>query len=293
MEKKKELLTEENYERGKKKIKKIALIILIVGILLGGTLIVTGLVKQGQTNSQYSEESKNNKKEQLEREKQQLTQALDSEKQNLLASKTTIENKIKPVEDEIKKLEREQTDVFMNGGFSARYYEIEDKIEDLKESTKSDKNSLSVIEDALDESFDHCSFSEAKNNTYTSKYCSLKNQVSKKDAEIAGLDLEYSDFNKEFDSFDSIPFYMFGGFIIVASGMISFAIYMFAKRREIMAFTAQQVMPVAQEGIEKMAPTIGKAGASIAKEMAPMYGNIAKEISKGIKEGMQDKNKNE
>lgn len=281
MEKKKEFLTEENYERGKKKIKTIALIILIVGVLIGGSLIVTGLVKQGQTNSQYSEESKNNKKEQLEQEKQQLTQDLDAEKQNVLTSKTTIENKIKPVEDEIKKLEREKTDVFMNGGFSARYYEIEDKIEELKDSTKSDKNTLSVIEDALDESFDHCSFSEAKNNTYTSKYCSLKNQVAKKDAEIAGLDLEFSDFNKEFNSFDSIPFYMIGGFIIVASGMISFAIYMFAKRREIMAFTAQQVMPVAQEGIEKMAPTVGNA-----------MGTIGKGIAKGIKEGINEADEN-
>ena len=108
MEKKKEFLTEENYERGKKKIKTIALIILIVGVLIGGSLIVTGLVKQGQTNSQYSEESKNNKKEQLEQEKKQLTQDLDAEKQNLLTSKTTLENKIKPVEDEIKKLEREK-----------------------------------------------------------------------------------------------------------------------------------------------------------------------------------------
>lgn len=281
MEKKKEFLTEENYERGKKKIKTIALIILIVGVLIGGSLIVTGLVKQGQTNSQYSEESKNNKKEQLEQEKKQLTQDLDAEKQNLLTSKTTLENKIKPVEDEIKKLEREKTDVFMNGGFSDRYYEIEDKIEDLKESTKSDENSLSVIEDALDESFDHCSFSEAKNNTYTSKYCSLKNQVAKKDAEIAGLDLEFSDLNKEFNSFDSIPFYMIGGFIIVASGMISFAIYMFAKRREIMAFTAQQVMPVAQEGIEKMAPTVGNA-----------MGTIGKGIAKGIKEGINEADEN-
>lgn len=281
MEKKKEFLTEENYERGKKKIKTIALIILIVGVLIGGSLIVTGLVKQGQTNSQYSEESKNNKKEQLEQEKKQLTQDLDAEKQNLLTSKTTLENKIKPVEDEIKKLEREKTDVFMNGGFSDRYYEIEDKIEDLKESTKSDENSLSVIEDALDESFDHCSFSEAKNNTYTSKYCSLKNQVAKKDAEIAGLDSEFSDLNKEFNSFDSIPFYMIGGFIIVASGMISFAIYMFAKRREIMAFTAQQVMPVAQEGIEKMAPTVGNA-----------MGTIGKGIAKGIKEGINEADEN-
>ena len=55
----------------------------------------------------------------------------------------------------------------MNGGFSDRYYEIED----LKESTKSDD-------------------------------------------EIADLDLEFSNFNKEFNSFDSIPLYMIGGFIV-------------------------------------------------------------------------------
>ena len=89
-----------------------------------------------------------------------------------------------------------------------------------------------------------------------------------------------SDFNKEFDSFGSIPFYMIGGFIIVASSMIAFSIFMFTKRREIMAFTAQQVMPVAQEGIEKMTPTVGNA-----------VGTIGKELAKGIKEGINESNK--
>ena len=70
--------------------------------------------------------------------------------------------------------------------------------------------------------------------------------------------------------------------------MISFAIYRVATRREIAAFSVQQVMPVAQEGIEKMAPTFGKVGGELAKNMAPVYGEIAKEISKGIKEGLKD-----
>ena len=55
--------------------------------------------------------------------------------------------------------------------------------------------------------------------------------------------------------------------------MIPFAVFSIAFRREIMAFTAQQTMPVAQEGIEKMAPSAGVA---------------AKEIAKGIKEGLED-----
>ena len=94
-------------------------------------------------------------------------------------------------------------------------------------------------------------------------------------------------YKQEFDSYDSIPFYIIGGFIIIASCMFAGSIYMTTKQREILAFHAQQVMPVAQEGIEKMAPTIGKAGASITKEMAPAYGEVAKEISKGIKEGLK------
>ena len=48
----KKYLTEENYERGKKKIKTIALVILVVGLLIGGSLIATGLMKQGKINSQ-------------------------------------------------------------------------------------------------------------------------------------------------------------------------------------------------------------------------------------------------
>ena len=85
-----------------------------------------------------------------------------------------------------------------------------------------------------------------------------------------------------------------GGFLIGPGVMCTFIgfimRFVIGNRREIMAYTTQQVMPVAQEGIEKMAPTIGKAGASIAKEMAPVYGSIAKEISKGIKEGLKDEN---
>lgn len=54
---------------------------------------------------------------------------------------------------------------------------------------------------------------------------------------------------------------------------------MLAKRREIIAFNAQQVMPVAQEGIEKMTPTVANASSAIAQS-----------IAKGIKEGLSDDN---
>ena len=63
-----------------------------------------------------------------------------------------------------------------------------------------------------------------------------------------------------------------GIFITIVGCMIRFIV---GNQRNIIAYQAQQVMPIAQEGIEKMAPSIGTA---------------AKEISKGIKEGMSDDN---
>ena len=161
------------------------------------------------------------------------------------------------------------------------------------ESIVADKKSIDVIENALDESFDHCAFDSAKNNNYTSSYCSLKNELKAKNGEIYLLDNKYTDFNKKFESEKYVPFYIVGGFILILSIMISGSIYMMTKRREIAAFSVQQMMPIAQEGIEKMAPSVGKAGASIAKEMAPTYGQIAKEISKGIKEGLKGEEKKE
>lgn len=64
------------------------------------------------------------------------------------------------------------------------------------------------------------------------------------------------------------------GFILMAAGGITLFV---SHRREITAYTTQQVMPVAQEGIDKMAPTIG---------------NAAGEIAKGIKKGINEADKN-
>lgn len=78
-----------------------------------------------------------------------------------------------------------------------------------------------------------------------------------------------------------------GGFLSVFSfGMagIGGMILFIAHRREITAYTTQQVMPVAKETIDEMTPTMSKA----AEKMAPAAGTVAKEITKGIKEGLKD-----
>ena len=224
----KEYLNEERYQKNKKKITIVALIVLMAGLLLGGFLICKGL-------NQHSESNK---------------QKLAEEKTKLVASKKTLEEKIKPVEEQIKALEREKFT-----GFNSEYYNRKDKIEELNESIKADKEDIKIIDDALDDSFAHCEFNGPKNNSYTAEYCSLKVQVT-------------GNYNA--------MFYVLGGFVILVSLMISGSIIMFAKRREILAFQAQQVMPVAKEGIDEMSPAIGKA---------------AGEIAKGIKQGLKDDEK--
>ena len=55
------------------------------------------------------------------------------------------------------------------------------------------------------------------------------------------------------------------------------------KWREITVYTIQQVMPVEKEGIEEITLTVIKA----IEKMAAAAGKIAKEVTKGIKEGLK------
>lgn len=80
--------------------------------------------------------------------------------------------------------------------------------------------------------------------------------------------------------FSSFSGFAIGGFLmppglfLTILGLI--VRFLIGNRREITAYTTQQVMPIAKEGIEEMAPTIG---------------NAAKEITKGIKNGLKDEEK--
>lgn len=220
----KKYLTEENYQKGKRLLTIMACIVLVIGLVVGGGLIYTGLMKQKDINSQYSEENK-----------EKISQQLETEKQNLINKKNELEKK----------------------GI---------KYDSFAEYTDGEVYDLYIITEVLDPGFRHCEFEEYQENDLTSKYCSLKNNLE----EIS------DDFNKNFDSHDSIPFFMIGAFIIIASFMGAGFIFFISRGREIAAFTTQQVMPVAQEGIDTMAPTVG---------------NAAKEIAKGIKEGLNDDEK--
>ena len=113
-----------------------------------------------------------------------------------------------------------------------------------------------------------------------SKKSSCSREVNKIASKITELETEEFKLNNAFSIF-YFKNYTFlsiiGGIVIFIGGIIALAFYVIAKRREITAFGVQQVMPLAQEGMEKMAPTIGTVGKEIAKG-----------ISSGIKEGTQN-----
>lgn len=133
--------------------------------------------------------------------------------------------------------------------------ELEDKgikYDTFAEYTSGEKYDLKIITKALDPSFNYCGFDEYKDNIITSEYCKVKNNTG------------------DFASTSSI---MIGVFVSIASLMISGFIFMVAKGRHILAFTMEQAMPVAKEGVSEMAPTMGKA---------------ATEFVKGVRKGMKD-----
>lgn len=188
---KKEYLNEENYQKTKKAIKLVLIIIFTLGISLGGYLIYKGIGNNSSDN------------------KAELKADLEVKRKALEAKGITYNP-------------------------FATY-------------TDKEEYDLKIITEALDPSFDNCSFDEYKNNDLTKEYCSANSATS---------------------NFSKMSYLMFGGFVIIASCILCSGLYLnLVKRREILAYTAQQVMPVAQEGIEKMAPSIGKVAGEIAKNI--------------------------
>lgn len=283
---KKEYLSEEKYQKNVKKIRKISLTILLIGILIGGSIISLGVSKQLKINDKYSKESNDSLQEKLDSEKKKLEDkknelevnrenSLENERKNLESKKQSLEAKGVKYNSFATYNDGEIYDLYiitkvLDSSFDYCAFDeyknndLTKKYCSIYKNTDDDSKSLDVINKVLDSSVNYCSFDEYKNNTLTSKYCSLKND----------LDDNTNDFNKSFDSSKCIPFYMFGAFIIVASCMISFSVYSFSKRREMMAFTTQQMNPIVKEQIESMGTSVGRAMANAAKEINPEYKSL-------------------
>lgn len=164
-----------------------------------------------------------------------LTNELNVAKEELVTLKKSLTEKNKPTTDQIKKLEREPF-----RGFTDDYYEKQDQIAELKESIKEDTKTI----DDINYVFEHgCTFNH---NTNLNKYCDLYNTLERAN-------------NKTY----SIPFYMFGGFIIVAVLMSIIPFIFMLKGREITSFVTQQGLPIAKESVEKMGPSVAKMAKDI------------------------------
>jgi len=204
-------LNEEKYNKSKKKIKLIALLILIVGLSCGGFLIYKG------TNN--SNESK--------------------------------------IEDEKAKLEKMKTDLVEKGVTPSSDYEAGEAYD------------LYILREVLNPSFNRCFQNEFKTNKLTKEYCKLV------------------DSNSSFNRSSSIGL---GAFICISSCMISLFVFIMSKQRDIVAYQMQGVLPVGKEALEDIQPTASKVAKKHMHEVSPEVGEMAKEITKGIKEGLKDEN---
>lgn len=226
---KKELLNEENYEKTKKKITTISLIILIIALLIGSTLIALGIIK---TN----------------------TSKKDAEKVN-----------------------------------QERYNASEQRLKEIA----SEKESLNLQYNAKKQ---ECDSLDMRAKDWYSKVNQCHRDASAISSKITNLESEEFKLNNNYDKVEAknyIPLSVFGGVIIFIGGMISLSIYLIAKKRDISAFAIQQSMPLAQEVIGKMAPTIGDAGKTVIDKVGPSMGSAAGSIAKGIKDGLKGEDKSD
>ena len=277
----KEYLNEEKFQQVNNKIKRKGKLITNITLGVGILLILTGVILLI-----------NNKKDNINNDDLIESQIVAKENE-LDVEKENLQNKLVQIKNDL----------------STKKQTLLDK--GIKESSNyndGEAYDLYILDNVLDPQYHshYCSLDGYKDNDLTKDYCTLYNVINEKEhnyvcenndiiEKYCTLKTELSDlrYNKnnpvetESESFVHIPLIMIGFFVTIASLMAKFMLFSVTHRREIAAYTAQQVMPLAQEGIEKMAPTVGKAGKEIAKEMAPVYGDIAKEISKGIKEGLK------
>lgn len=261
---KKEFLTEERYEKTNKKVKTIGFTLMGIGLTVAICLVAAGLIKTNEIKEKYSKEKYDNL---ISETKEQL----DAEKENLKTILANLEADIQDELDEIKKLERVKFE-----GFNDAYYKRQDRMDEIKKQIKPIQEDIYDIENCIEDSI--C----MSNNDKLEKYQTLNSKY----LEYKNTDLEHK---IKWETSDYTFLYALAFMALFIGFGFGGMIILMSKRRELLAYTAQQVMPIAQEGMEKMAPSVGKAGKTIMDEMAPAYGKLAKEISKNIKEGLDDK----
>ena len=109
---KKEYLNEENYQKNKKKIKIVATLVLIIGLLIGGGLIATGLTKNSQAKLSVEEINE-------------------------------VQTEIDSYNTQLSSLKAQQSQELRNNGFSENYYNLDNEIDKLEDK-------IDTLEDKFD-----------------------------------------------------------------------------------------------------------------------------------------------
>lgn len=235
---KREYLNEEWYQKVKKKITRTSLIIFIISILIGGSLIATGIIK---TDSAKKEAMK-----------------LNEERYNTAYKESSA--KITSAQQRIAEIAAEKTE--LNKQYETKQQECD-----------------SIPLGAADW-FSKANQCNREATAISSKINELKTEEFRLNGDIEMEQINIDSARLSYDyvvSKNYIFLCMLGGGIIAIGLVIALSVYFVAKQREIRAFTIQQSMPIAQETMDKMAPTIGNAA-----------GTIAQGIAKGIKDGLND-----
>ena len=194
--------------------------------------------------------------------------------------------------DSTNKVELQQKLNALRPGLEEKYNALKEKgVTESFDYKNKEGYEMYLIDIALDPTYGKCEHSGSySDNDITREYCSIK-------AEIYDID-------HAFHNDSIIPALVPALMALMPCLAIGTMLIMVSKQRQILAYQAQSVLPVAKEVVEDVAPTMGKAAGKAFKELkptmqdmvkdaAPMYGEVAKEIAKGIKEGLKEDNKDE
>ena len=167
--------------------------------------------------------------------------------------------------------------------YQEAYKQSEAKVEAAKARLAEIEAEKEPLIQQYNEKSQECDSLNMRDSDWYAKVNQCHREASEIDSKIDALEseqfqLEHGDYTVYYTMI--LPskyniFYIIGGIIMGVSILASILVYIFAKKREIKVFKIQQSMPVQQEAITKMAPTVGNAAGTISQ-------GIASGISQGL-----------
>ena len=170
--------------------------------------------------------------------------------------------------------------------------EADSKVAASRQRLEEIESELSSLQSQYDAKSQECDSMDMLDSDWFVKVNQCHREASNTQSQINSLESEqfqlknatYTVYYDEVGEETYVPFFFIGGFILIASAMISFSVWFFTKRRVLMAYGVQSTMPIAHEAAiktaDKLTPTVSKAAGDIAN-------SIAEGITRGCQKGQQ------